>query len=127
MIELSHLPSRVDAFLGPDYWDNDLTLEYYVYIQVGQQRELASKRILQFTRVNCQDLPNILQTDISHDSGLRYDGASQLFVAHILHNQANNPIVLCKIIAQLPPVVSVYRTLLDPKEEQDVLEHGGTM
>jgi hypothetical protein len=125
MIEPSRLPSGVDTFLGPDYWDNDLTLKYYAYIQAGQRRELASERILQFTRMNCQDIPNILQTDISHDSGLRYDGASRLFVARILRNEANDPIALREIIAQLPPVVSVYRTLLDPEEEKDVLEHAG--
>jgi hypothetical protein len=115
----------VDSFLGPDYWDTDLSQKYYAFIQAGQRRELSSDRILQFTRVNAQDIPNILQTDIFQDSGLRYDGASRLFVARILRNEANDPVALREILAQLPPVTSAYRILLNPVEAEDIMEHAG--
>jgi hypothetical protein len=124
-IEPSRLPPGVDSFLGPDYWNMELTLKYYAYIQAGQRKELVSDEILQFSRMNSQDVPNVLQTDIHQDSGLRYDGASRLFVARILRNDANDPIALREIVAQLPPILVAYRTLLDHEDEKDILGHVG--
>jgi hypothetical protein len=125
LIEQSRLPPSVDSFLGPDFWDTDHTLKYYAYIQAGQQKELSNDKILQFSRVNGQDVPNVLQTDIHQESALRYDGASRLFVARLLRNEPNDAIALHEIVAQLPPLLGVYCTLLDPEGERDVMEHAG--
>jgi hypothetical protein len=125
MIEPSRLPSGVDAFVGPDYWDTELTLRYYDYILAGQRKELLSENMLQFSRVNGQDVPNVLQTEIHPGSELRYDGASRLFVARILRNEAGDPVALREIVAQLPPLLGGYRTLLDPEDERDAIEHAG--
>jgi hypothetical protein len=125
MIEPSHLPSRVVSFLGPDYLDTEDTLCYYDYIQAGQRRALLSENILQFSRVNGQDVPKVLQTEIHPRSELQYDGASQLFVMHILHNEAGDAIALWEIVAPLPAISGGYRTLLDHDDEGDISEHMG--
>jgi hypothetical protein len=125
MIEPSRLPGAVISFLGPDYWDTELTSQYYEYIQAGQRKELPNEKVLQFSHMNSQDVPNVLQTEIHLDSGLRYDGASRLFVARVLRNAAGDSIALCEIVAQLPPALGAYRTLLDPGDKKEVMDHTG--
>jgi hypothetical protein len=124
-IEPSRLPIGVTSFLGPDYWDTELTLRYYEHLLAGQRRELPNDRILQYSRVNSHDVPNVLQTEIHPDSGLRYDGASRLFVAHVLRKAAGDTVALREIVGQLPPVLGANRTLLDPEDEEEVMKHAG--